>query len=164
MSENEENLDLPAELANLEPAKRNYALLRAKGHSRTYAIKSVGRTGHPSTPQRWEWSDWWPAAYEAACDLVARNMLVGITPLVGEALEAYRFQLSTHHHAGVAQDVLDRAWGKPIQRLVTQGHTPISIHIDCGGLLPEALEACSALRGELTTIIELPGKPEEGGE
>mgnify|MGYP001561354902 CR=1 FL=1 len=150
---------LPAVLRDLEPAKRTFCLLRAQGYPASKSLKAAGYTGHHSTADNWQASDWWIPAFKAACELVISRQLDAINPLIPLALGAYRYQLERNHHAGLAQDVLDRAWGKPVQVVNQRSQQSISIHIDCGGMLPEAMQACPELAGMARDVIEVKALP-----
>ena len=100
-------------LATLPPAQRLFVTLMARGLTQQDAAKLLGKSIR--TCGRWQHLPWYQPTLDALHLDLQNSIISTFAPMLPAAIQAYEQNLKKLHPA-LAQDVMDRLFGKPIQR------------------------------------------------
>ncbi len=118
------NPDLPPALGSLPPPQRRFVELLARGKKQIDIANELQI--NPATASQWHHLPAIQEAYREAVAMLRADCIAAMSPLLPKALDTYDHQLDAHNPT-VAGDVLDRVYGKPVQRLQSAGVTQIII-------------------------------------
>lgn len=108
----------------LKAKQQLYVLNMARGVTNAEACRRLGiseRTG-----QRWQRAGWCQFGVEQEIERLRHDIIAALKPLFPKALATYEKHLDAGNYQA-AEDVLNRIWGKPTQRIETYAVTDIHI-------------------------------------
>ena len=112
-------------LPQLSAAQQVAVALAVRGHKRGM----ISRVAQINSATLYEWvkAVWWPLALKEGIEELMVSPQHTLQSLVPSALQTYENLLKGDDRQ-VAQDVLDRVWGKPVVRVQTEETKDLNIH------------------------------------
>src|SRR3990167_6799168 len=112
-------------LPQLSAAQQVAVAMSVRGHKR----RMIAKVAQINSATLYEWvkAVWWPLALKEGIEELMVSPQHTLQSLVPSALQTYE-NLLKEDDRQVAQDVLDRVWGKPVVRVQTEETHDLNIH------------------------------------